>query len=87
MSTTIFSRRKSTGGRPKYLAINGRPDATGAWHNLNTATGEIVVVADGRIEHRENLNGRSVTEWKAYVANQRGWMQAERTAADEVLAR
>ncbi|WP_276260639.1 hypothetical protein [Haloglomus litoreum] len=84
MATRLFSD-KVVAGRPKWLCIQGRPDAEGAWHHLNTATGEIVVVRDDRIEHRENLNQRSVAEWKAYVAARRGWTESEPTAADALV--
>jgi hypothetical protein len=85
MSTNIFSRHKSSAGRPTYLAIQGRPDSTGAWHNFNTETGAVIVVRDGEIEHRENLGERTIAEWKAYVAAERGWATEEPTAAGAMV--
>jgi hypothetical protein len=84
MATGIYSG-KVVAGRPKWLCIQGRPDAEGAWHHLNTTTGEIVVVRDGAIEHRENLDQRSVHEWKQFVAARRGWTEREPTAADALV--
>jgi hypothetical protein len=43
------------------------------------------VVRDGRIEHRENLNQRSVAEWKAFVAERRGWSERESAVASALV--
>jgi hypothetical protein len=85
MSTNIFSRQNSTGPRPTYLAINGRPDATGAWHTYCTDTDEIVVTKGAQIQHREKLGTRTVAEWKAYVAAERGWADAEESLTAALL--
>jgi hypothetical protein len=84
MSTGIFSG-KVVAGRPKWLCIQGRPDATGAWHHLNTTTGEIVVVRNRGIEHRETLDQRTVDEWKQFVAERRGWSEREPTVAGAMV--
>lgn len=72
MSTKHPTQRKRTDPRANY--IHAGVDTDGSHHVYRTVDETIIVVdTDGRREHVEQLDGRSVHEWMAFVAQKRGW--------------
>lgn len=60
-------RGPSTG--PVRLGV----DAAGRLHVYDPRRDRVTVLDGDGIEHVEDLNGRSVNAWRAYVAERRGW--------------
>ena len=47
-------------------------DAEGATHHV--VPGErVFVVADGEVDHEQELDGRPLSDWVSYVRQERGW--------------
>lgn len=57
-------------------------DATGARHRHDPRDDTLYVVTDDGVEHTEDLDGRSLDEWVAFVADRRGWDVRPDTDAD-----
>jgi hypothetical protein len=50
-------------------------DAAGAIHHWDSRANRLYVVREERLEHVEDLQGRDIQEWEAFVAQQRGWSE------------
>lgn len=48
-------------------------DGSGGSHYWSRIAGTVVVVRNGRIERRQDLDGRQLAEWINYVGAERGW--------------
>ena len=57
---------------PSDALFLGRDESGGA-HYCSRIAGTIVVVREGRIERRQDLDGRLLAEWVDYVGDERGW--------------
>lgn len=74
MSTKHPTQRKRTDPRANYL--HAGVDTDGSHHVYRTIDETIhVITPAGDREHVEQLDGRSVHEWMAFVADVRGWTE------------
>jgi len=75
MSTKRTNAEKRTGSTdPRPTTVELGEDQRGADHIYRPRDELIhVIAADGTREHVEDMRGRSVDDWMAYVADRRGW--------------
>jgi len=71
MSTNTRSTQNRIDPRPRYFALG--VDGDGAQHCYHTRSDTVIVVRNGKREHVEDMHGRSLDGWMAYVADARGW--------------
>ena len=71
MSTTLYSDKKASDGRSRWLALG--VDAAGLWHNYRTDREEIVVTGATGIVYRQPLGTTPVSKWVRHINDARGW--------------
>jgi len=71
MSTKANTQQESTDPRDDYIHIG--IDTHDASHVYRTKDETVLVIEDGRIAYRHDLDERSVNEWLDYVTERRGW--------------
>lgn len=91
MSTNTSTPKEGTDPRPRYYTVG--IDSRGAHHLHRTADDTILVVADGELTHRFDVdpwipNVRSVDEYVRFVRDEvegREWRERQALAPDEAF--
>lgn len=71
MSTKHSPTQETTGVRDAYILVG--VDNENCHHLYRTKDETVLVVRDGRVTYRYDLDGRSVNDWIRYVRQKRGW--------------
>lgn len=71
MNGNTPAEERSIDPRPRHIVLG--VDSEGRIHHYRTHSESVIVVANGEVVHREEIQERPVDDWVAFVEDRVGW--------------